>query len=94
MGVSTGPTYRSTCFHLATDFEKVASTPAGQADFSGVNSKMSGEQMRLFFEKITPVEDMTGAAADQWSFAPDQMFICANYDQIVQLRLEGVVLAD
>jgi hypothetical protein len=53
VGVSTGPTYRSTCFHLATDFEKVASTPAGQADFSGVNTKMSGEQMRLFFEKVT-----------------------------------------
>ena len=94
VGVSTGPTYRSTCFHLATDFEKVASTPAGQADFSGVNTKMSGEQMRLFFEKVSFVEDMTGGAADQWSFAPDQMYICANYDQIVQLRLEGVVLAD
>ena len=94
VGVSTGPTYRSTNFHLATDFEKVASTPAGQADFSGVNTKMSGEQMRLFFEKVSFVEDMTGGAPDQWSFAPDQMYICANYDQIVQLRLEGVVLAD
>ena len=50
--------------------------------------------MRLFFEKVSFVEDMTGGAADQWSFAPDQMYICANYDQIVQLRLEGVVLAD
>ena len=96
VGVSTGPTYRSTNFHLATDFEKVASTPAGQADFSGVNTKVSGEQMRLFFEKITTVEDMAvgTAEADKWSFAPDIMYICANYDQIVQLRLEGVVLAD
>jgi hypothetical protein len=56
---------------------------------------MSGEQMRLFFEKVSFVEDMTPASdADKWSFAPDQMYICANYDQIVQLRLEGVVLAD
>ena len=54
---------------------------------------MSGEQMRLCFEKITTVEDMAAgtAVADRWSFAPDQMFICANYDQIVQ---QGVVLAD
>jgi hypothetical protein len=92
VGVSTGPTYRSTNFHLATDFEKVASTPAGTADFSGVNTKQSGEQMRLFFEKVTSIS--AGAGDDEFSTAVDQMFILANYDQIVQLRLEGVVLAD
>jgi hypothetical protein len=95
VGVSTGPTYRSTNFHLATDFEKVASTPAGTADFSGVNTRMSGEQMRLYFEKITAATrtGTTGGELDcDWS--PDLMYICANYDQIVQLRLEGVVIAD
>ena len=74
----------------------MASTPAGQADFSGVNTKMSGEQMRLYFEKITagvvgpPVADATLHC----NWAPDLMYICANYDCIVQLRLEGVVIAD
>ena len=93
VGVSTGPTYRSTNFHLATDFEKVASTPAGQADFSGVNTKMSGEQMRLYFEKIT-AGTRTGDGALDCVWSPDLMYICANYDCIVQLRLEGVVIAD
>jgi hypothetical protein len=94
VGVSTGPTYRSTNFNLATDFEKVASTPAGQADFSGVNTKQSGEQMRLFFEKVTACVINTGTANLQCDWSPDLMYICANYDQIVQLRLEGVVIAD
>ena len=94
MGVSTGPTYRSTSFILATDFEKVASTPAGQADFSGVNTKMSGEQMRLFFEKVAPCVIDTGDADRRCAWSPALMYICANYDQIVQLRLEGVALAD
>ena len=92
VGVSTGPTYRSTNFHVAIDFEKLSSTPAGQADFSGVNTKMSGEQMRLFFEKVSAIAK--GSGDDEYSTAPDVMYICANYDQIVQLRLEGVVLAD
>jgi hypothetical protein len=94
VGVSTGPTYRSTNFHLATDFEKVASTPAGQADFSGVNTKVSGEQMRLFFEKVTPCIVTAGDADKKCDWSPSIMYICANYDQIVQLRLEGVVIAD
>ena len=72
----------------------MASTPAGQADFSGVNTKMSGEQMRLYFEKITAVLFNTGDTDVQCDWSPDLMYICANFDQIVQLRLEGVVIAD
>jgi hypothetical protein len=95
VGVSTGPTYRSTNFHLATDFEKVASTPRARPDFSGVNTKMSGEQMRLYFEKITAAMLHRGTAATcECDWSPDLMYICANYDCIVQLRLEGVVIAD
>ena len=85
VGLAIGPTYRSTNFHLATDFEKVSATPAGQADFSGQNTKMSGEQMRLVFEDVT-------AKSNEWE--PKNMYICANYDEIVQLRIEGVVAAD
>ena len=72
----------------------MASTPAGQADFSGVNTKMSGEQMRLYFEKITAGILSTGDADVQCDWSPELMYICANYDCIVQLRLEGVVIAD
>ena len=85
VGLAIGPTYRSTCFHLATDFEKVSATPAGQADFSGQTTKMSGEQMRLVFEDVT-------TKSNQWE--PKSMYIWANYDEIVQLRIEGVVAAD
>jgi hypothetical protein len=88
VGVAIGPTYRSTNFHLATDFEKVSATPAGAADFSGQNTKMSGEQMRLVFEDVTALKG-TG-----FDWTPKSMYICANYDEIVQLRIEGVVAAD
>jgi len=86
--LAIGPTYRSTNFHLGTDFEQVSATPAGQADFSGQNTKMSGEQMRLVFEDVQARSDLGG----NWS--PKNMYICANYDEIVQLRIEGVVAAD
>ena len=46
---------------------------------------MSGEQMRLVFEDVT-------VKSNQWE--PKNMYICANYDEIVQLRIEGVVAAD
>ena len=85
VGVAIGPTYRSTTFHLATDFEKVSATPAGQADFSGQNTKMSGEQMRLLLEDVTAKSNRLEAKS---------MYICANHDEIVQLRIEGAVAAD
>ena len=50
--------------------------------------------MRLFFEKVTPCIVTAGDAATQCDWSPNLMYICANYDQIVQLRLEGVVVAD
>ena len=46
---------------------------------------MSGEQMRLVFEDVV-------ALSNEWH--PARMYICANYDEIVQLRIEGVVAAD
>ena len=55
---------------------------------------MSGEQMRLFFEKVAPCVINAGDADKQCDWSPAIMYICANYDQIVQLRLEGVVIAD
>ena len=89
VGLAIGPTYRSTNFHLSTDFEKVSATPAGQADFSGQNTKQSGEQMRLVFEDVNVLRDGTN-----YDWGPKNMYICANYDEIVQLRIEGVVAAD
>ena len=35
LGIASGPTFRRTNFHAAIDFEKVGSTPAGEASFTG-----------------------------------------------------------
>jgi hypothetical protein len=88
VGIASGPTYRSTNFHCAVDFEKVGSTPAGEAAFTGQNTKLAGEQMRILFENVKP---LTNAA---WDWTPDAMFVICNYDEICQLRLEGVIVAD
>ena len=34
------------------------------------------------------------AGDDSWGWTPDAMFIICNYDEVCQLRLEGVVVAD
>ena len=89
MGIASGPTYRSTNFHAAIDFEKVGSTPAGEASFTGQNTKVAGEQLRILFENVSP---RRGGA--DWDWSPDAMFVVCNYDEVVQLFLEGVVVAD
>ena len=50
--------------------------------------------MRLHIEKITAGILSTGDADVQCDWSPELMYVCANYDCIVQLRLEGVVIAD
>ena len=45
--------------------------------------------MRILFENVAP---LTGGAA--WDWTPDAMFVICNYDEICQLRLEGVLVAD
>ena len=51
---------------------------------------MSGEQMRLVFEDVTALKADDGT----FDWTPKSMYICANYDEIVQLCIEGVVAAD
>ena len=89
VGIASGPTFRSTNFHAAIDFEKVGSTPAGDASFTGQNTKLAGEQLRILFENVEPLQD--GA---NWDWSPDAMFAICNYDAVCQLRLEGVLVAD
>ena len=59
---------------------------------------MSGEQMRLVFEDVTRSNKTDGtddpATGTNFDWGPSAMHICANYDEIVQLRIEGVVAAD
>ena len=44
--------------------------------------------MRLVFE------DVNASKGTGFDWTPARMYICANYDEIVQLRIEGVVAAD
>ena len=67
----------------------LGSTPAGEASFTGQNTKLAGEQLRILFENVSPLQD--GA---NWVWSPDAMFVICNYDEVCQLRLEGVVVAD
>ena len=89
VGIASGPTFRSTNFHAAIDFEKVGSTPAGEASFAGQNTKLAGEQLRILFKNVGPLQDGTN-----WDWGPDAMFVICNYDAVCQLRLEGVLVAD
>jgi hypothetical protein len=90
-GHRVGPTYRSTNFHAAIDFEKVGSTPADEASFTGQNTKLAGEQLRILFENVEPLRAANPA---DWDWTPDAMFVICNYDEVCQLRLEGVLVAD
>jgi hypothetical protein len=92
VGIASGPTYRSSNFHAAIDFERVGSTPAGEAAFTGQNTKLAGEQLRILFENVTPLRD--GGVGTNWDWTPDAMFVICNYDEVCQLRLEGVLVAD
>ena len=91
VGIASGPTYRSTNFHAAIDFESVGSTPAGEAAFTGQNAKLAGEQLRILFENVTPLRAANPA---DWDWTPDARFVLRNYDEVCQLRLGGVVVAD
>ena len=91
VGIASGPTYRSTNFHAAVDFERVGSTPAGEAAFTVQNAKLAGEQLRILSENATPLR---GTNPADWDWTPDTMFVICNYDEVCQLRLEGVVVAD
>ena len=89
MGIASGPTCRSTNFHAAIDFERVGSPRAGEAAFTGQNTKLAGEQLRILFENVSPLR-----AANPADWARESMFVICNYDEVCQLRLEGVVVAD
>ena len=92
VGIASGPTYRSTNFHAAVDFERVGSTPAGEAAFTGQNTKLAGEQLRIVFENVSPLRH--NDVGTDWDWTPDAMFVICNYDEVCQLRLEGVLVAD
>ena len=51
---------------------------------------MAGEQLRILFENLASRK----AGDDSWDWTPDAMFIICNYDEVCQLRLEGVLVAD
>ena len=69
MGIASGHAYRSTNFHSAVDFERVGSTPAGEATFTWQNTKLAGEQLRILFENVTPLRAANPADWD-WTRTP------------------------
>ena len=97
VGLSIGPTYRSTSHIAAIDLEKVSgATPAGgKASFTGISTKNSGE-IRIIYENVTADADMAAgtAEANRYSYYPKEMYVCLYYDATVQLRKSGVLFAD
>ena len=71
MGISIGPTYRSTAHIAAIDLEKVsAATPAGgKASFTGISTKNSGE-IRILYEGVNAHALNSGTAANDFSYYP------------------------
>ena len=70
----------------------MGSTPAGEASFTGQNTKLAGEQLRILFENVSPLRD--GDDGTKWGWSPDAMFVICNYVAVCQLRLECVLVAD
>ena len=81
-----GPLYRSTNFHIGLDLEKMAATPAGTMAFSGLNTKASNDQLRFQFDNIT---SDTGNG-----YLPALQYFFCQYNTLVELRAEGVIVAD
>ena len=92
VSIASGSAYRSTNFQSAIDFESVGSRPAGEAAFTGQGAKLEGEQLRILFENLDSRKD--GGVGTNWDWTPDAMFVICNYDEVCQLRLEGVLVAD
>ena len=75
VGLSIGPTYRSTNFHLALDLEKLASTPAGAASYTGLNTKASSDSLRFQFDNVT----------SDAAFLPGRMFVLCQHNVLCEL---------
>jgi hypothetical protein len=86
VGLAIGPTYRSTNFHLALDLEKLASTPAGVASYTGLNTKASSDSLRFQFDNVT--SDTTNG------YLPGRMYVLCQYNVLCELYASGVVVAD
>ena len=90
VGLSIGPTYRSTNFHIGLDLEKLAATPAGVASSSGLNTKASSDTLRFQFDNVT----------SDAAFLPGRMYVLCHhnvmcsYNVLVELYASGVVVAD
>jgi hypothetical protein len=95
VGISIGPTYRSTAHIAAIDLEKVsAATPAGgKASFTGISTKNSGE-IRILYEGVNAHALNSGTAANDFSYYPKEMYICLYYDCSLVLKRAGVMFAD
>ena len=73
VGISIGPTYRSTAHIAAIDLEKVsAATPAGgKASFTGISTKNSGE-IRILYEGVNAHALNSGNAAQRLQLLPER----------------------
>ena len=88
-GLAIGPHYRSRSFHMAIDLEKTASTASSSGvTMSGLNAKASNDQIRLDWQGVT------SDATTNKSCKPSAVFALCNYACVVELRAEGVILAD
>ena len=100
VGLSIGPSYRSTCHIAAIDLEKVSgATPAGgKAAFTGISTgistKNSGE-IRVVYEDVTADADMAAeVVGNRSNYYPSQMYIRLYYDKTLVLKRSGVLFAD
>jgi hypothetical protein len=71
VGVSTGPTYRSDQLPPRHRLREGSQHTGGPGGFLAASTpKMSGEQMRLFFEKVTPCIVTAGDADKRCDWSP------------------------
>ena len=85
-GLSVGPPYRSTNFHIGLDLEKMAATAAGTRAFSGLNTKASNDQLRFQFDTVT--SDVGNG------YLPARQYVFCQYNTLLELRAEGAIVAD
>ena len=84
VGLSIGPTYRSTNFHIGLDLEKLAATPAGVAGYTGLNTKASSDTLRFQFDNVT----------SDAAFLVGRQYVLCSFNVLVELYASGVVVAD
>jgi hypothetical protein len=85
-GMSISPfRYKSDEFIVGLDLERMSSSPgAGQAMFTGLNTKTGNDMIRFTWDNVTA----------QAGWAPDRVWLHLGYQVVVELRAEGVVCLD